>query len=134
MLSLTVQVLFTAGIVICSSLKGVSRASNCLYPFCMLSNRLAFAIVSGILGPPLLNDFHIHLVNQIYQLAKDGEALIERLPVWGNSQRCYSGSLMGTKTLAHHLFCADEIGFEHQFIRDERHCRLALAFQPQILH
>ncbi len=48
--------------------------------------------------------FCVHLVDQVYQLCQDGEALMQRLAVRGNTQRRHSGSLMGAQALTYHLF------------------------------
>src|SRR5258708_34338385 len=38
------------------------------------------------------------------------------------------------QALTYHLFGADEVGLEDQFIGDTRHSGLALLFEPEVLH
>ncbi len=59
---------------------------------------------------------------------------MQRLPVRGNTQRRHSGSLMGAHALTYHLLRANQVGFQHQVIRDECYRRLTLASQPEVLH
>src|SRR5260370_23392063 len=41
---------------------------------------------------------------------------------------------VGARALKCHLFGADEVGLEDQFIRDTRHSGLALLVEPEVLH
>src|SRR5712691_11637528 len=59
---------------------------------------------------------------------------IQSFAVRLDAQGCHPGSLIDAKTLAHHVFGADEVGFEHQFIGNEGGSRVALLIEPEILH
>jgi hypothetical protein len=49
-------------------------------------------------------------------------------------QRVHASVPLSTETLTHHIFRANKVGFEYQFIRDTRRSRFALLLEPQILH
>ena len=59
---------------------------------------------------------------------------MQRLAVRGNPQSRHSGSLMGAQALTYHLLRANQVGFQHQVIRDECYRCLTLASQPEVLH
>jgi hypothetical protein len=41
---------------------------------------------------------------------------------------------VGTETLTHHIFRANEVGFEHKLFRNTCSCLFALLLEPQVLH
>src|SRR6266487_3229947 len=76
----------------------------------------------------------VDLFHEFYQPRQGCQSLIQHLPIRNHLQRVHSGVSMGAETLTYHIFCADEVSFEHQFIRDTRRSRFALLLEPQILH
>src|SRR5579883_2709028 len=82
----------------------------------------------------LYRSLSVDLVHQIEELAQCVETFIKRLPQRRDVNGCDSGSPVDTEALAHHLFAANQVRFENQFIRNERNSRLALALQPELLH